>query len=631
MGLREQCQRSAHRGPSGVPVFQTILVLPILLILLALAATRTSNAQTAIPNPNSPPQAKAKNVLLLFSSVERNSTNWEPFDPLVRARVPGQITFYRAYLDQSKITEESYLQSQAETFRRTYAGVKLNLVIAGNPDQLRFAVLYHDKIFPGVPIVFTGVSARELEGQKIWPGVTGVTVPVGLRETIDLALHLHPDTTTVAVIANSSNMDTYWASVAHTELLRYQDKIKEIDLEGPASGQLLERVAALPPHAVVLFQLAPDSSRPTFGALDLLTAVAQRLPTYSPWPSLCLNYGCVGGAYEDWPKERSWVAEIASRVLLGERPEAIPVVHASDLQVRVDSRALRRWNITESALPPGSQVLYREPTLWERVRRYAIAAVAVIVVQFLLIFGLLWQRARKRKAEAALRESEKRFRGRLLEAQEEERQRIARELHDDICQQLALLSTELALANRGVNGSSDVTKKALEGIWQRCLHIGHDVQSLSHQLHNSKLEFVGVVSAIRGLCEEVRKQYDVSIAFRDENVPERLPANVSLCLFRVAQEALHNAVKYSGAKQFEVEIKAGANDIELVVSDAGAGFDVEEAVTNRGLGLVSMQERVHLVRGRFGIESRPGSGTKIVAAVPLLGADELQLTQAVTR
>ncbi|MGB9472159.1 MAG: ATP-binding protein, partial [Candidatus Acidiferrum sp.] len=161
--------------------------------------------------------------------------------------------------------------------------------------------------------------------------------------------------------------------------------------------------------------------------------------------------------------------------------------------------------------------------------------------------------------------------------------------------------------------------------------IGHDVQSLSHQLHNSKLEFVGVVSAIRGLCEEVRKQYDVSIAFRDENVPERLPANVSLCLFRVAQEALHNAVKYSGAKQFEVEIKAGANDIELVVSDAGAGFDVEEAVTNRGLGLVSMQERVHLVRGRFGIESRPGSGTKIVAAVPLLGADELQLTQAVTR
>ena len=298
-------------------------------------------------------QEREKNVLLLFSSVERNSSNWEPFDPLVRARVPGQITFYRAYLDQSQAEEKSYLESQAETFRRTYARMKLDLVIAGNSDQLRFAVLYRDKIFPSVPIVFTGVSARELEGQKMWPGVTGVTVPVGLRETIDLALHLHPDTNTVAVISSGT---FGWMPATHTELLRHQDKITEIDLPGPASGQLLERAAALPPHTVVLFQLAPDSSRPTFGALDLLAAVAQRLPTYSAWPSLCLNYGCVGGVYEDWPKERSLVAEMAARILLGERLEDIPVVNASDLQVRVDSRALLRWHIPDSALPAGSQV-----------------------------------------------------------------------------------------------------------------------------------------------------------------------------------------------------------------------------------------------------------------------------------
>jgi signal transduction histidine kinase len=567
-------------------------------------------------------QDTEKNVLLLFSSVERNSSNWEPFDPLVRARVPGQITFYRAYLDEPKAKEKSYLESQAETFRQTYAGVKLDLVIAGTSEQLRFAVLYRDKIFPNVPIVFTGVSATELEGQKMWPGVTGVTVPVGLRETINLALRLHPDTNTVAVITNASGIAEYWLSVAHTELLRHQDKITEIDLVGPASGQLLERAAELPAHTVVLFQLAPDSSRPTFGALDLLTAVAQRLPTYSPWPSLCLNFGCVGGVYEDWPKERSLVAEMAARILLGERPEDIPVVNAPDLQVRVDSRALLRWHIPDSALPAGSQILYREPTLWERARKYAIAAVAVIIVQFLLIFGLLWQRARKRNAEAALRESEKRFGGRLLEAQEEERRRIARELHDDICQKLALLSTELVVANRSVNGSAEVTKQALEGIRQHCSHIAHDVQSLSHQLHNSKLEYVGIVSAIRGLCNEVRKQCDVRIEFRDENVPKQLPANISLCLFRVAQEALHNAVKYSGVRQFEVEIRAGANEVELVVIDAGAGFDVDEATTSPGLGLMSMQERVHLVRGRFGIESRPGSGTKIVAAVPLAGSDD---------
>jgi signal transduction histidine kinase len=583
----------------------------------------------APPDSASAPELKAKNVLLLFGSAERNSGNWDPFDALVRARVPGQITFYRAYLESSRADEKSYLESQAETFRRIYAGVKLDLVIAGNPEEFHFVELYRDKMFPGVPIIFTGVSARELEEQKIWPGVTGVTVPVGLRETIDLALHLHPDTKTVAVIANVSKSAEYWFAAAHAELLRHQDKVTEIDVLGPASGQLLERVAALPPHTVVLFQLAPDSSRPAFGAFDLLAAVAQRLPTYSAWPSLCLNYGCVGGAYEDWPKERSWTAELAARVLSGERPENIPVVNASNLQVRVDWRALRRWHIPESALPAGSQVLYREPTLWERVRKYAIAGIAVIAVQFLSIFGLLRQRARKRKAEAALRESEKRFRGRLLEAQEEERRRIARELHDDICQKLALLSTELVQANRSANGSTEATKGTLEEIQQHCSEIASDVQSLSHQLHNSKLEYLGIVTAIRGLCSELRKQCDVSIEFKDENVPMRLPENISLCLFRVAQEALHNAVKYSGTRQFQVEMRAGKNEVELIVTDAGAGFDIEEALTNRGLGLVSMQERVHLVHGRFAVESRPGSGTKIVAAVPLFDSNSGTSTNVV--
>ncbi len=395
-----------------------------------------------------------------------------------------------------------------------------------------------------------------------------------------------------------------------------------VDIVGPPSGQLLERVTALPPHTVVLFQLAPDSSRPAFGALDLLTAVAQRLPTYSAWPSLCLNYGCVGGAYEDAPKEVAWTGEIAARVLLGERPEYIPVVHAHDLQVRVDWRALRRWHIPESALPTGTQVLYREPTVWQHVQKYAIAGIAVVIAQSLLIFGLLRQRARKRKAEVALRESEKRFRGRLLEAQEEERRRIARELHDDISQKLALLSTELVQANRSMNGSSKVAKERLQQIQEHCLDIARDVHSLSHQLHSSKLDYLGVVPAIRGLCNEVCKQCDVRIEFKHENVPTRLPENVSVCLFRVAQEALHNAVKYSGMKQFEVEVRARANEVELVVADAGAGFDVEEATTNRGLGLISMQERVHLVRGRFSVESRPGSGTRIVAAAPLSGFDE---------
>ena len=364
----------------------------------------------ALTSSTTAAQQGGRNVLLLLSSVQRDG-RFSDVELLIRARVPGPITFHHSYLEASQTEQQSYLESQAETFRRTYAGIKLDLVIAGNPEQLKFAVQYRDKIFPGVPIVFIAVSSRELEGQRMWPGVTGVAVPVGLRETIDLAVHLHPDTKTVAVIANAStSIARYWLAATHAELLRHQDRLKEIDLIGPPSTQLLNRVAALPPHTVALFNLAPDSSQPAFSALDLLTTVAQRLPTYSAWPSLCLNYGCVGGAYEDSPKEDSRLGEISARILLGERPEDIPVVHASDLQVRVDWRALRRWKIPESALPQGSVILYREPTLWERDRKYFIPTIVLIAALLLLVAGLLWERAKKRKAEAVLRESEGRFR-----------------------------------------------------------------------------------------------------------------------------------------------------------------------------------------------------------------------------
>jgi signal transduction histidine kinase len=206
--------------------------------------------------------------------------------------------------------------------------------------------------------------------------------------------------------------------------------------------------------------------------------------------------------------------------------------------------------------------------------------------------------------------------GRLIEAQEKERARIARDLHDDICQRLAIVSVELAQANR--NGHSQATKDHLEKIRQQCSEIAGDVQALSHQLHSSKLDYLGAVAAIRGLCKEFAKQHEANIQFADHNVPDNLSKDISLCLFRVAQEGLHNAVKYSGTTQFAVTLRKIASEVELEVSDHGVGFDIEEAKKNRGLGLVSMQERVHLVHGTFFLKSAPGNGTRIVATVPLV-------------
>jgi PAS domain S-box-containing protein len=686
-------------------------------------------------------QANAKNVLVLFSSVKYSEAFLDAVEPFIRARVPGPITFYDAYLDDPQVEQRSYRESMAETLRRRYAGVKMDVVIAVNPAAIFFTAEYRDKIFPGVPIVFVAINKRELEGQKLPPVMTGVVTPLGFRETIDLALRLQPDTNAFAVVTGVTSWDSRQLGFLHSELVRYQDKVKEIDLVGPPNGQMLERVAALPPHAVVLFQTFPQfSDQPNFGTWDLLAAVAQLRPTYSVFQRLCVS-GCIGGEYGNDAKEWLSTADLAARVLSGERPQNIPIVYDSDLQAQVDWRALNRWHIPESALPQGTAVLNRPPSLWESYRRYFIAVIVVICALLLLVAGLLWERARKRKAEALLRESEKRFRamadttpslvwmcdpqgrisylnerriaftgpdpdagygdtwieyvhpddrrnvedvvsqglkdrkpfsneyrlrrsdgvyrwmfdvasprlngdgsfagligsaidvtdqklaqqalemvsGQLIEAQENERRRIARDLHDDICQRLALLSIELHQANRGANVSDDVTKQRLREIQQHCAEIAGDVQSLSHQLHSSQLDYLGIVAAIRGFCHEFSKQHEVSVEFTERDVPADLPREISVCLFRVAQEALHNAVKYSGVSQYAVELTATGDEIQLVVSDSGTGFDVEAARKNRGLGLVSMQERVHLVHGSLYVESEPGEGTRILAIIPVTG------------
>ena len=206
---------------------------------------------------------------------------------------------------------------------------------------------------------------------------------------------------------------------------------------------------------------------------------------------------------------------------------------------------------------------------------------------------------------------------RLISEQEKERSRIASELHDDICQRLALLTMDLQSASRDENHLATATKQRLEEIRRHCSEIAGDVRLLSHELHSAKLDYLGISAAIQGFCRELGQQQGVSVEFTARSVPGSVSRDGSLCLFRVTQEALHNAVKHSGANRFWVELSGAGNEVRLEVKDTGIGFDVKEANRIGGLGLVSMQERVRAVNGRFSIESNRGAGTKIIASVPV--------------
>jgi PAS domain S-box-containing protein len=218
---------------------------------------------------------------------------------------------------------------------------------------------------------------------------------------------------------------------------------------------------------------------------------------------------------------------------------------------------------------------------------------------------------RKNAEEALLGMSRK-----LIEAHEQERTRIGRDLHDDVVQRLALLSIELEGVQQDVPDAASELRTRIGAVRDQTTQITNDVQLLSHELHSSKLEYLGIVGAAKNFCKEFSERQKVEIDFQSHDAPTALPTELSLPLFRVLQEALSNATKHSGVKRFEVRVWGSTGEVHLTVSDLGAGFDTEAAMKSSGLGLTSMQERLRLVQGELSINSQPKGGTTIHARVP---------------
>jgi len=206
---------------------------------------------------------------------------------------------------------------------------------------------------------------------------------------------------------------------------------------------------------------------------------------------------------------------------------------------------------------------------------------------------------------------------RLIEAQEQERTRIARDLHDDINQRLALLAIEMERVKMEVPDGNVEVLNRIDELRTRTSEIASDIQALSHQLHSPRLEYLGLVAAMKGFCQEFGEKQKLEIDFKNHDLPRPVAPDISLSLFRVLQEALHNAAKHSGASRFAVHLWGTPGEIHLMVSDAGAGFDVGAAMKGRGLGLVSMQERIRLVNGAISITSKLMRGTEIRVRVPV--------------
>jgi PAS domain S-box-containing protein len=238
-----------------------------------------------------------------------------------------------------------------------------------------------------------------------------------------------------------------------------------------------------------------------------------------------------------------------------------------------------------------------------------------------LVIAMVSDVTAQKIAEANLHQRDRELQqlaGRLIEAQEEERRHIARELHDDVGQQEALLAIRLQNIERELPSDSPAPlRNNVQQSINQISEISRTVLALSHRLHSSKLELLGLVSAMSGFCQEFSEQQAVKIDFTHRDVPKDLPQDISLCLFRVLQESLRNAAKHSGCADFAVHVEGLPDHVRLTVCDSGIGFDVEQAIQQRGIGLLSIRERLGLLKGTLRIASRPQGGTEVKVQLPL--------------
>jgi signal transduction histidine kinase len=589
--------------------------------LLAILLTATSIG----PAVSSWAQGPQKKVLVLHSRARDTvfSIVADREMPLLLDRAMGsKVDYYSEHIDATRLPEAQYKTAFGDYLRLKYRSSRFDAVIATH--QLAFDFLTSDRkeLFPDAPIVFLTEdrTARQI------PNSAGVVVERNYSGTLRLALQLQPDTTQVFVVSGSSLRDKANERVAREQFASLSPALTFTYLAGLTSQDIERRVAGLPSRSIVFYLIFyQDAAGANFSPveyLDRLTSVANR-PIYS-WVDWTVGRGAVGGSVLSTDGQVEAVTNLAVRVLHGERPDSIPLLARTLDEYQVDWRQLQRWGIRDARVPAGTRIMFQMPSVLERYRGYIVTIAVLFLAQTAFIMVLFLQRIRLRRTEERARRSEAELRAsydrihdlgvRLLTAQDAERTHIARELHDDISQQIAVVSVELQTFMRMAPQHEKDLKELERGLLDRVQEIGRSVHALSHRLHPAKLRFIGLVAAIDGLQRDFSRP-NLKIVFSHDGAPPEVPHDVTLALFRMVQEAVQNAVEHSGAREVSVRLTGGVDGLTLTIVDDGSGFDVR-AAEGKGLGLISMNERVDSIGGTLRILSSPGTGTRVEIKVP---------------
>jgi len=527
---------------------------------------------------------------------------------------PYQLELYLENLETTLFTDVTAQEELRNWYGHKYRDRQIDVIVVIGPEPLRFLLEARSQFFKGVPVVFCGSFATQVDTSRMDADFTGSWIQPDVPKTVDAALRLLPHTKRLVVVGGSSLYDKGVEQEVEKELSLYRATLDIQFLTALSMNETLEQVKKLPADSIVLFtsfwqdgvghrysnagvalpMVAETSSAPVFGIAD----------SY-------IGRGVVGGYSVQFADQGKIAAEFVGKILEGKKPSEIPPVTAPS-KYMFDWSVLRRWHLRESDLPQGSIVFNRQLSLIEQYK-WQVAGIILLITSLAVFSGyLLWHIRMRKQAEFELLQ----LTGRLIDAQEDERRRIARDIHDDINQRLAMLAVGLEGASQQLDVGSEEVRSKLDSLWEAASQLGIDLHNLSHNLHSSTLDNLGLVAGVSGLCREFSEHTGVTVVFQGPDIPPLSP-QLSLCLFRVVQEALQNVKKHSGSDKATVNLEINSDVLHLTISDDGKGLAAAKgAVKHPGLGIQSMRERLRLIGGTLKLQSEIGHGTVVDVRVP---------------
>jgi signal transduction histidine kinase len=581
--------------------------------------------------PPSAQQSNPQKRVLILSEFGHSTPAYRALENSLRAVVMGSlppgVRIYSEYLDTPSVDESGSFPAFRDYLRSRHA-TPPDVILSFGKYSFLFMLENAATLFPGVPVVFAVDHGAHAARQPLPGNFTGVSDSSDYAAPLELALRLQPETERVFVVMGASSWDQSYGRAAREDLARLEQRLQLTYLSGLPIEQLERRLATLPPrsivfHVVLTSDSAGGSIVPNDG-LDRLTQAANA-PVYG-WLVTAVGHGVVGVRSFDLDALTDSASRLVAQVLSGTPPADLSVERFPPDLTILDWTMVRHWRIDPKRIPPGSTIVNRVVTPWRQYRREIVIALSVMALEALLIVALMVQRERRRRAEQLAQRKEQALRSsygqiqvlarRLITAQEAERARIARELHDDVNQQLAALSIRLSELEHELPDHAFESRRKVEWLRQHAVELVETVRDMSHDLHPGVLRHAGLVPALRSATSAISGQHGLAVHFHVQDESLQLPDDVALTLYRITQEALHNVVRHADALRATVRLTQTDQNVHLEIVDDGRGFAITD-VESAGLGLMSIQERLSLIDGELQIDSQAGGGTRLLVRIPL--------------